>query len=779
MVGDSAAGGPVLGEPVSGAAGWPHAVLAPGAVLAGYRLEQRIGAGGMAVVFRARDERLGRTVALKVVAPTLAGDDGFRERFIRESRAAAAVDHPHIIPVYGAGEAAGVLYLAMRYVSGGDLHSVMRREGPLPAERAAFLLSPVASALDAAHAAGLAHRDVKPANVLVDMSPGRPDHPYLSDFGLAKGTGSVTGLTGTGQFIGTVDYAAPEQISGGRAYVQTDQYALACVAFTMLTGMLPFARDVPMAVLWAHLNDRPPSVAAHRPDLSATAVDQVLGRALAKDPAARYPSCGAFADALRAALGVGPYSVPAPQHLMQQHLGQQHPGQSARGEMPAAAPGASAAHSAPVPFGWTTEPGPRAPATGAPTGGARVTGGPMARGVGSGAPPASAPRLSRKLAGRRRGLLVAASAVVLAGAAVLVAVFYHPAATPPVSGGSAGGQATPQGRTPKAAASATGSSTAGEASVKPGDSGAVTGSPVRFTNPGSVPNVATALTSDGSLVTVGTNGTVYVWDTTARQVTDQMSAPRVGEFQGAAISPDGDTVAVQASGGTTYIFRGGDTPDATLPAGERLYPGSIPVAGLTIATGDAEGTGTHVWVGPLASAPSVTLTNPDGGAALTSVAISVDSAMVAASDDSGRTDLWNANNGKRTHVLEPKDGSDVSCSVFSDGSGALDADDGVLVTGDRDGRAYLWNATTGALIRSVHNPNGAVDTVAISFGGSLLATAGTSGAVYLWDATTGASLGTISDPGGAGATALSFDTDSSQLAVADKNGTTYVWTLAE
>ncbi len=309
-------GEPVGGRSASGRSGWPEAgpapgALAPGAMVAGYRLEQRIGAGGMAVVFRATDERLGRTVALKVVTPALAGDDGFRERFIRESRAAAAVDHPHIIPVYGAGEDRGILYLAMRYVSGGDLGSLLRREGPLPAERAAFLLSPVASALDAAHAAGLVHRDVKPANVLVDMSPGRPEHPYLSDFGLAKGTTSATGLTGTGQFIGTIDYIAPEQISGGRAHVQTDQYALACVAFTLLTARLPFAREAPMAVLWAHLNDPPPSVTAYRFDLPP-AVDQVLGRALAKDPAARYPSCGAFADALRAALGLGSYSVPAP-----------------------------------------------------------------------------------------------------------------------------------------------------------------------------------------------------------------------------------------------------------------------------------------------------------------------------------------------------------------------------------------------------------------------------------------------------------------------------------
>ena len=160
-------------EAASGRQGRLLAELAPGAVVAGYRLEARIGAGGMAVVFRATDERLGRTVALKVLTPARAGDGEFRERFVRESRRAAAVDHPHIIPVYGAGEAGGVLYLAMRHVSGGDLRGVLRREGPLRADRAAFLLSPVASALDAAHAAGLVHRDVKPANVLVDMSRAR------------------------------------------------------------------------------------------------------------------------------------------------------------------------------------------------------------------------------------------------------------------------------------------------------------------------------------------------------------------------------------------------------------------------------------------------------------------------------------------------------------------------------------------------------------------------------------------------------------------------------
>src|SRR3984957_19053620 len=164
------------------AAGGPlaEAAFAAGSQIAGYRLEEQVGAGGMAVVYRARDERLGRLVALKIMAPAMAADAMFRQRFTRESRAAAAVDHPHIIPVYEAGEAGGVLFIAMRFVSGGDVGSLLRREGPLQSARAASIISPVASALDAAHAAGLVHRDVKPANMLLDTHPGRPDHVYLS-----------------------------------------------------------------------------------------------------------------------------------------------------------------------------------------------------------------------------------------------------------------------------------------------------------------------------------------------------------------------------------------------------------------------------------------------------------------------------------------------------------------------------------------------------------------------------------------------------------------------
>ncbi len=284
--------------------GSPNGGLTSGAVVAGYRVEERIGAGGMAVVFRAKDMGLGRTVALKILAPALTGDREFRDRFIRESRAAAAVDHPHIIPVYAAGEAEGVLYIAMRYVSSGDLRALIRRDGQQSAERASRLLSPLASALDAGHLAGLVHRDVKPANILIDTGARLADHPYLADFGLAKGSGSTTGLTGTGEFLGTLDYAAPEQISGKRAVPQTDQYALACAAFTMLTGAAPFPREEPMAVLWAHMSEPPPSVTALRPDLPR-GIDQVLARAMAKTPEERYRTCGEFAEAFRTALGVG------------------------------------------------------------------------------------------------------------------------------------------------------------------------------------------------------------------------------------------------------------------------------------------------------------------------------------------------------------------------------------------------------------------------------------------------------------------------------------------
>jgi len=312
-----------MGDEEPGATGF-LAGFSAGSRIAGYCLEEQIGRGGMAVVFRARDERLQRQVALKVLSPALAADDAFRHRFIRESRAAAAVDNPHIVPVFEAGDGDGVLFIAMRYVPGGDVGTLIRRQGPLPVARAVAIISAIASALDTAHAVGLVHRDVKPANMLLDARPGRPDHVYLSDFGLTKDALSSASLTDMGQILGTLTYCAPEQIHGGRVDARTDEYSLACAAFTLLSGEAPFAQYEGMAVLYAHLSVPPPRLTARRPGLPPE-VDDVLTRALAKAPEDRYASCGEFADALRAAFGFVRYDSGVATALHRQALSdQQH-----------------------------------------------------------------------------------------------------------------------------------------------------------------------------------------------------------------------------------------------------------------------------------------------------------------------------------------------------------------------------------------------------------------------------------------------------------------------
>src|SRR5436853_3119748 len=259
-------------------------MLGPGSQLAGYRITGALGQGGMGTVFAAEPAILGRKAALKTLLPALAGDGDFRERFIAESQMVAALDHPSIIPIYDAGESDGIVYIAMRYVAGGDLHQLLE-SGPLEPERALTILEQVAGALDAAHAKELVHRDVKPANVLVETG-GRV---YLTDFGIAKRARS-RGLTRTGFFVGTLDYAAPEQIRGEPVGAPADVYAFGCLLFECLTGKKPFDRETDVAVMHAHLLDPPPAVSAARPELPA-AVDAVVAQALAKAEDARFTTC--------------------------------------------------------------------------------------------------------------------------------------------------------------------------------------------------------------------------------------------------------------------------------------------------------------------------------------------------------------------------------------------------------------------------------------------------------------------------------------------------------
>jgi hypothetical protein len=260
-------------------------MLARGDTLAGYRIDDIIGVGGMAIVYRAEQVSLGRPVALKVLSPELSNDEAFCERFRREGKHAAALHHPNLVTIFDSGEADGRLFLAMQLVDGSTLAATMAGRS-LSADETMFLLTPIGSALDAAHAMGLVHRDVKPQNILLDLS----GHPYLADFGIAKGVAGTAGLTATGGFVGSLNYAAPEQIRGETVTAAADTYALTAVLYQCLTGQVPYPRDTDASVMYAHLHDAPPSLSSGTS--VAAAMSRVIARGMAKEPADRFSQVG-------------------------------------------------------------------------------------------------------------------------------------------------------------------------------------------------------------------------------------------------------------------------------------------------------------------------------------------------------------------------------------------------------------------------------------------------------------------------------------------------------
>ena len=671
----------MVGDQEATSAGGLLAGFGPGSRVGGYLLEEQIGAGGMAVVFRASDERLGRRVALKLLAPALAADKSFRQRFTRESRAAAAVDDPHIIPVYEAGEAAGVLFIAMRLVPGKDVRSLLDDLGPLPADRVASIVSQVASALDSAHAAGLVHRDVKPANMLVDARPDRPDHVYLSDFGLSKGALSSVGLTASGYFLGTPSYTAPEQIQGGQVDGRTDQYALACAAYELLTGEPPFARDHGMAVIWAHLSAPPPSPRLPRPDLPV-AIDAVFARGLAKSPAGRFATCRDLAEALRAALGLQPYN-------------------SGPGLIPPPRPPAEFAPAGPA--------GPVAPVAPVPPweSARTVTAGRPGAGPGAGAGPGPGPAGSQ------------VAARYLGGGddhddlSDITALAFQPGGDVLALSDLSGQVWLCDARTGMLIADLSGN--------------------VAGPDPAGRGVEAMEFSPDGSLLAIGClSGQVRVLNVGQGRVVASIAVPGQAGIGALAFSPDGSRIAVVDDSGDIGIWDAGRWQQVSRVSGPapggfcsvRFSPG-----GVTLAAGGSDG--------------RVYLLDADGGriagalgqptaAEVYSVAYTPDGSVLAAGDAAGRVCLWDSD-GIALATMTAR-GATASC-VFSV---AFHPSELWLAAGYAPGGVRLWDAERGRVIKEFDKPEQiAALAVAFSADGRTVAAGYAYGAAWLWNTRTG------------------------------------------
>ena len=703
---------PVAGVQAAGTQG----MLAPGSRVAGYVIEEQVGAGGMAVVYRARDEVLGRLVAVKVLSPALASDEEFRTRFLRESRAVAAVDESHIVPVYGAGDAGGVLYIATRFVPGGDLSRVQRAaHGPLPPAQVADIVSQVASALDAAHAIGLVHRDVKPANVLIERIPGRPEHAYLSDFGLSKSTAAdATGLTVTGRFMGTPDYCAPEQITGGAVDGRADQYSLACVAFSLLAGIVPFSRGDSLSRLFAHVNAPIPVLTAIRPDLPP-AVNGVLARGMAKNPAERWGSCAAFAAALRGVLGVGPVASQGPPPPTQGPF----PAQGTLGFQPTVTAGAWQHPSVPpAPGGWQGQ------------------------------------RPPRKRTGVIVGGSAAAVAVLVAGVIVGVTLISQHAKT----GSGAHGAATSAGAAAPSAGG-TASSAAGSSAGEAEHSGTavLVGS---LSAPGGAAMNSAFFSTDGNYVAaVSATADVYVFSAETLSLVKTVSVGANDTAAAVAFSPDDKTVyAIDETSRKIY--------DLNVATGSQTsYP--LP-ADATLAW-----TFGGSMVGAFSSTGTVTEYNLANGKVFAQVP-NPGSAPVATvlPDADGKYLLISETNGTAYLVdMLSKQAVGTFHYNYSGSSTALYPQltlDGntVYVPGGPDAPAKLWDRTTKAYVTPTGSRWPTTDlglTFSIDSRFDLTSPTSVSEVVDIWNVATRAHVITLTVPGGADEAAESIGPGASEL----------------
>jgi serine/threonine protein kinase/DNA-binding beta-propeller fold protein YncE len=571
--------------------------LAIGSQIAGYRLEEQIGRGGMAVVYRAYEGRLDRNVALKILAPGLARDDAFRKRFIRESRIAAAVDHPNIIPVFDAGEADGVLFIAMRFVHGPDVRALLDAQGPLPAARAADIIAQVASALDAAHARGLVHRDVKPGNMLLDSAAvgGRQDHVYLSDFGLGKQTLTdlaQTGLTSQGQFLGTLDYIAPEQVEGRHVDGRSDLYALACTGFELLCGTPPFQRDGGMAVVWAKLSEPPPPLSPRRAGLPE-AVDGVMNRAMAREPDGRFRSCGEFAAALRDACGLGPAVLRPP---ARPRTATEIAPPAARPpwttpSKPAGAEGAGGVAAASPP-GWETRPGQTDPGLATRPGQTEPSLRQPANSYRAGlyreprSSGAATPRTYDAVVQpapdhpwwRSRALMSTAAAILVVGVAAAAFTALHHGGTG--SGRGTGGGKTVSGVAPavKVPGCTTAAATAAPLTGVSSQTVSITGGPF-----------GVAVTPDGkySFVPTGNDVAVLNNDSGSSAPTPVVTIPASGAKKDDAITSNGKYVLAAANSGAYVISAAtAEDGDASAVLGTLTSPGGSGAVGVSLSPDD-------------------------------------------------------------------------------------------------------------------------------------------------------------------------------------------------